>query len=137
MSLFILQRVTLVGVLFGFVFAALPLLVSAQLSTPSGTPFQGSTPTGGYPLSTPTGTTVKSPLQVTSICGLLKKLYEAEVAIGIPVAVLFIVWAGFKFVLAQGNPKQLEKAKWNFFYTVIGIGIFLGTWVIVMVMAAT
>jgi hypothetical protein len=81
--------------------------------------------------------TVTNPLGVTSFCGLIKALLSAAVAIGIPIAVLFIVWAGLKFVLARGNPEALKTARTNMLYTVIGIGIFLGAWLLAMVIQNT
>jgi Type IV secretion system pilin len=74
---------------------------------------------------------------INSFCGLIKALLTAVIQIGIPIAVLFIVYAGFKFVLARGNPGELEKAKMGLFYTLIGIGIFLGAWLLAMVIANT
>lgn len=73
----------------------------------------------------------------TSLCGLLKKLFEAVVAIAIPIAVLFIIWSGFQFVLAQGNPKKLQAARRNFYYTLIGIAVFLGAWLLATIIAST
>jgi hypothetical protein len=81
--------------------------------------------------------TVVNPLGVTTFCGLIKALLSAAVAIGIPIAVLFIVWAGLKFVLAKGNSTKLTEARTNMLYTVIGIGIFLGAWLLVMVIQNT
>ena len=81
--------------------------------------------------------TVTNPLGVTSFCGLIKALLGAAIAIGIPVAVLFIVWAGLKFVLARGKPEDLKVAQQNMLWTVIGIGIFLGAWLLAMVIANT
>jgi hypothetical protein len=51
--------------------------------------------------------------------------------------VLFIVYAGFKFVLAMGNPGKLAEARQNLMYTLIGIGIFLGAWLLALVIANT
>ena len=67
-----------------------------------------------------------NPLGNKSICGLVTGLLQAVMVIGIPIAILFIVWAGFKFVLAQGNPGALEKARTNFLNVIIGIAIFVG-----------
>jgi len=81
---------------------------------------------------------VVNPLgSTTSLCGLLKKLFEAVVAIAIPIAVLFIIWSGFQFVLAQGSETGLKKAKRNFYYTIIGIAIFLGAWLLATIIAST
>jgi hypothetical protein len=80
---------------------------------------------------------VKNPLGVGSFCGLIKALLRAVIAIGIPIAVLFIVYAGFKFVIAQGKPDKLREARQNLMYTFIGIAIFLGAWLLAMVIANT
>ena len=58
-------------------------------------------------------------------------------AIGIPVAVLFLVWAGFKFILARGRPTELGVARKNFMYVIIGIAVFLGAWTLAMVISTT
>jgi uncharacterized membrane protein len=76
-------------------------------------------------------------LAVSSICGLIKLLLTATLQIGIPVGVLFIVYAGFKFVLASGNPGALQDARRNFLVTIIGIAIFLGSWLLTQVIANT
>lgn len=80
---------------------------------------------------------VKNPLGSDSFCGLVKNLLQAAIAVGIPIAVLFIVYAGFKFVLARGNPEKLAEARKNFLWTIIGIAIFLGAWLLASVVANT
>jgi mannose/fructose/N-acetylgalactosamine-specific phosphotransferase system component IIC len=64
-------------------------------------------------------------------------LLTAAIQIGIPIAVLFIVYAGFKFVLARGSPEKLKEARQNFLWTIIGIAIFLGAWLLASVVANT
>lgn len=81
--------------------------------------------------------TLLNPLGVTSFSALVEKLLNAAILIGIPIAVLFIVLAGFKFVFAQGNPDALKKARHNFLYTVIGIAIFVGASLIATVITKT
>ena len=71
------------------------------------------------------------------MCGLVKGLLDAVMIIGIPIAVLFIVWAGFKFVLAQGNPGELTEARSNFLHVIIGIGIFVGASLIASIIVNT
>jgi hypothetical protein len=91
-------------------------------------------------VNNPTGgsQTVSNPLGgINSFCGLIKAILTAVIQIGIPIAVLFIVYAGFKFVLARGNPTKLQEARMGLLYTLIGIGIFLGAWLIAMVIANT
>lgn len=118
------------------------LLLVPAFSYAQSNPYTGgpSNPTVSSP-SNPGGgqiQTVQNPLgSINSFCGLIKAILGAVIQIGIPVAVLFIVFAGFKFVLARGNPTELEKAKKNLLYTLIGIGIFLGAWLIAVVIANT
>ena len=88
-------------------------------------------------VTTNSGTVINPLGGVNSFCGLIKALLNAAVAIGIPIAVLFIVWAGLKFVLARGKAEDLVKARTNMLWTVIGIGIFLGAWLLAMVIANT
>ena len=57
--------------------------------------------------------------------------------IGFTLAVIFIIYSGLKFVMARGNPEELEKAKENLKYVLIGTGILLGASVIAKVIQAT
>ncbi len=81
---------------------------------------------------------LKNPLGATgSLCKLIKVLLNIIILLGIPVATFFVVFAGFKLVLARGRPAELEKAKANLFYTVVGIAIFLGAWLLAQVISNT
>ena len=116
-------------------FVVLPAVALADTANTVGQP---SANTVGQPVTTgQTFYEVKNPLGANSFCGLIKNLLQAAIAIGIPVAVLFIVYAGFKFVLAQGKPEELKKARQNFLWTLIGIAIFLGAWLLANVVANT
>ncbi len=81
--------------------------------------------------------TICNPLQATSISGFFRDLFRSAVKIGLPIVVLFIVYAGFKFISAQGNSEKLNEAKQNFLYVILGTTIFLGAWVIAEIIAAT
>ena len=87
--------------------------------------------------SSPTQTSLQNPLKVTNFCDLLKVVLQAILIIGMPVAVVFLVIVGFKFILAQGKPEAIGIAQKNLLHTVIGIAIFLGAWTIAKVIAAT
>jgi hypothetical protein len=71
-------------------------------------------------------TYLQNPLAVDSFCQLVKLLLDAALIIGIPIAVLFIVYAGFKFIIARGSPTGLAEARANLVYTLIGVAIFIG-----------
>lgn len=49
----------------------------------------------------------------------------------IPLAVISIAFAGFKYVMAQGNASEITKAHNIFYYTIGGIVLALGAWLIV------
>jgi hypothetical protein len=51
---------------------------------------------------------------IANINDFLGKVLEGIVKIGIPVAAIAIIYAGFKFVAAQGNPEKLKKARQTF-----------------------
>jgi hypothetical protein len=53
------------------------------------------------------------------------------------VAVLYIMYAGFQFVLARGNPDAISDAKRSLLYALVGTGILLGAWVFATVIATT
>ena len=50
--------------------------------------------------------------------------------VGAVVVVIMIIYAGFRFVTAQGNENNITDAKRAFMYAVIGALILLGSWVI-------
>ena len=73
----------------------------------------------------------------SSLCDLLNALFSIAVQIAIPIAVVFLVIAGLKFVLARGNPTGLSQAKANLMWTLIGIALFFGAWFLAQVIART
>lgn len=73
------------------------------------------------------GEGITNPLTgVNSLPDLIQRILDALIQLAIPVAVLFIVYAGFLFVTARGDEKKLETAKATLLYTVIGIAILVG-----------
>jgi uncharacterized phage-associated protein len=68
----------------------------------------------------------KNPIEAESFEALIKDLFDAIIQIGYVFVVMALLFAGFKFVVAQGNPEELSKAKKIFLYTVIGAVILLG-----------
>lgn len=84
------------------------------------------------------GNGITNPLTgVTSITQLLDKILEAVVLIGVPVLVMAVIYVGFMFVKAQGEPAELKTAREAFFWTVIGAGVVLGAKVISLVIKET
>lgn len=66
-----------------------------------------------------------------SIPGLLKAIIKnILLPIGGVVAAIMIMYAGFLFVTARGEPAKITQAKTALLYAVIGTAILLGAWTI-------
>ena len=78
-----------------------------------------------------------NPLRFPSIETFIQGVLQAIVLIGVPVITLFIVYAGFKFVLARGKPGEISKAKDNFVWVILGAALILGAWVLATLIGGT
>jgi hypothetical protein len=56
----------------------------------------------------------------------LKSILKFVVRIGTIVVILMLVFVGYKFVAAQGEPGKIEEARSMFLWTVVGGLILLG-----------
>ena len=121
----------------GALFFVMPLLTveaASSFQNPSD-PFQ---PTSN-PVQPPNSSfTLVNPLaHGSTLCELLNAVFSVTLTLGIPIAFVFLVIAGLKFVLALGNPKKLGNAKKNIYYTMVGIALFVGAWFLAQVIART
>lgn len=73
---------------------------------------------------------LENPIQVGSLAELVAKLLDVVLTIGIPIVAFFIIYSGFKFVLARGNEEKLQEAKKSIMYTLLGAALLLGAWVL-------
>jgi len=73
----------------------------------------------------------------SSLPAFIESLLGIIVRAGIPLVVLALVYAGFRFVIAQGNPEKLNDAKKTLLYVVIGSLILLGAWTIATILNNT
>jgi hypothetical protein len=113
-----------------------------QGNTPVQTPIgQGNTPA---PTPAPTasgdtsGTLLVNPLKnITSLPALLDAIIKAIVEIGTIVLILALIWVGFSFVRAQGNPTEIAKARSALVWTIIGGAILLGAQALSTVIQST
>ncbi len=85
------------------------------------------------------GTSIPNPLsgantlpQLLSV--ILNKIVMPVAAI---VVVLWIIWAGFTYLTAQGNPKKIEEAHQRLLWALVGAGILLGAAGISLVIQST
>ncbi len=74
---------------------------------------------------------------VNTIPDFFAKILEVLITIGIPVVAFFIIYAGFLFVTARGDEKQLTTAKTTLLWTVVGAAVLLGSWVLAQAIGAT
>ncbi|MFA6273178.1 MAG: hypothetical protein WC673_01655 [Candidatus Paceibacterota bacterium] len=81
--------------------------------------------------------TIDNPLSAGSLFCFLKDILDVFLTVGIIIAVLFMVYAGFLFVTARGAEAQLTTAKKAFLGAVIGTAIIMGVWVIAQAIVGT
>lgn len=82
-------------------------------------------------------TKIQNPIKHNTINEFLKYIVEGILKLGIPIIALAIIYSGFLFVTALGNPTKLEKAKDALLYTVIGAAILLGSWGLAQLISET
>lgn len=78
-----------------------------------------------------------NPLGDLSFLQLIEKLAGTAAKIGLPVAAMFIIYAGLQFVTARGSEDKIKAAKQTFTWTIIGTAILVGAWVIVKAIQGT
>lgn len=109
-----------------------PVFVLAQAPTNNPPPPTNTPPvTGVIDIRNPTtaGSTLMDVLNT-----LLRNVVMPIAAIAV---VMYIIWAGFSFVTAQGKPAEIEKAKQRLLWALIGAGILLGATGISLVVERT
>ncbi|OHA27015.1 MAG: hypothetical protein A3D52_00945 [Candidatus Taylorbacteria bacterium RIFCSPHIGHO2_02_FULL_44_36] len=82
-------------------------------------------------------TTLENPLSADTLFCFLKDMLDVFLTIGVIIAVIFMVYAGFLYVTARGNDTQLGKAKTAFLGAVIGTAIIMGVWVLAKAIVGT
>ena len=68
--------------------------------------------------------------EVEDIPTLVEKLLEIVLKIGAPLIAIAIIYSGYLFIAAQGDPTKLATAKQTLVYVVVGAAILLGAYVI-------
>jgi hypothetical protein len=81
--------------------------------------------------------TINNPIKVNTVNGFIRTILEGVIKIGIPIVALAIIYSGFLFVTARGNPESLKTAKSALLYSVIGAAILLGAWAIAQLISDT
>lgn len=124
-------------------FVSVGLLVSSGLVFAAGATGSPSSPGAtGSPNPEPKTTTqptqkLQNPLKVDSISAVILLVVDIMVYVGVSFAILAIIFVGFKFVMAQGNPAEITKAKEWFLYIIIGLAVLISSKVIVEIVKNT
>jgi hypothetical protein len=71
---------------------------------------------------------LESPLKsnIITIEDLLTTILNVLLVIAVPIIVFFIIFAGFTYVTAQGNPEKIKTATRSLTYAIIGAVLILG-----------
>ena len=81
--------------------------------------------------------TLCNPIAVNSIEEFIIKILKIFMTIGIPVITLFIIYTGYLFVTAEGDPGKLKIARSSLLWTVVGALVILGSYVLAQAIAGT
>lgn len=85
-------------------------------------------------------TTINNPLgtgHLETIPSFIEAILNIVLVVGVPIITLAIIYSGFLFVQAQGNPEKLKKAKQTLVYTLVGATLLLGSWVLASAIGST
>ena len=118
-----------------FIFIAvlvfLPLISLAQTNSVDFDPKDISNSSGGKILNPLAGN------GINTIQDFIRIALQGAIRIGFPIIALAVIYCGFLFVSAQGNPGEIEKAKSALLYTLIGAALLLGAWAIAQFISET
>jgi hypothetical protein len=70
---------------------------------------------------------------VSSLDQLFLEIVNVLLIIAVPIIVFFIIFAGFTYVTAQGNPEKIKLASQSLLYGIIGGVIILGSSAIMVI----
>lgn len=127
---------SVVAACVGLLLVVFLLVPTVAFAADSGLPSPGNS---GLPQQTQSGQfTLKNPLGSTNdLVSFLRLILRYLTIIAIPILVVLFIWIGFKFVLAQGNPADIAKARQAFYWTVIGAALVLGADALLTVISGT
>lgn len=69
---------------------------------------------------------LKNPLAFGTLQEFIVAILRVIIVIAVPIVVIFIVLAGFKYVTARGNPNQIQEATRALTYAIIGGVLIIG-----------
>jgi len=78
-----------------------------------------------FPLLIRADVVISNPLTSTSVEGIVSGLSNFVLKVGLAVAPVMIIVAGFFYITAQGDPEKIKKANNIIFWTIVGLGVIL------------
>ena len=78
-----------------------------------------------------------NPIAAPNLWVFLERIVASVVYILFPILVIMLVYTGYLFVAAQGNPGKLAEAKKAFVWTLIGGFVVLGAQALALAIRAT
>lgn len=97
-------------------------------------------PPGGGGTGSPPGAesvTIDNPIEADNIQELFQAIIDIVLVFAIPIIVFFIIYAGFLYVTARGNPSTIEQAHKALLYALIGGLLIIGARVLIEVVEGT
>lgn len=83
------------------------------------------------------GFNLSNPLKSPDITAFLQDILEVIMVLAVPLIVFMIIYAGFMYVMVQGNETKITTASRALLYAVIGGVIILGAQVILAIISGT
>ncbi len=80
---------------------------------------------------------LNNPIQSKNLQDFVRNILEGVIKIGVPLVALAVIYSGFLFVSAIGNPGKIEEAKSALTNTLIGAALLLGAWAIAELVVET
>lgn len=84
-----------------------------------------------YCTAAPGNTTFKNLITATSTKQIVDKIADFIAYIGFPAAIIALIYAGIRLLLAQGNEQKVQAAKRTLIWTIIGVAIIISTYAII------
>jgi Type IV secretion system pilin len=97
----------------------------------------GSGQNPGPPAQVGEVTKLANPIQADNIIEFLEQIIDVLFVFALPIIVIYIMYAGLQFVLARGNPGEIEQARNALLWAIVGGVIILGAKIIITVIAGT
>ena len=70
---------------------------------------------------------LRNPIAFPSITSLLAGVLQVVIIIAIPIVMAYLIYGGFLYVTARGNPDQIRKGSSALIYGLIGAVIIIGS----------